>query len=91
MFAGWPCFGGEDFQKLQRIGAQLEASIAEQVADHPHLVCLLDALYDQPSGLSYLAYRFAGVELNKGLVRSLGVASSGSPSTACLASSACTQ
>ena len=53
------------FQRAQRVDAQLEASIAEQVAGHPHLVCLLDALYDRASSVSYLAYRFAGVELHK--------------------------
>ena len=41
------------------------ASIAEQVGDHPHLACLLDAVLNPQSGQSYLFYRYGCAPLNE--------------------------
>ena len=51
------------FKSSQHTCALQEASIAEHVAHHPHLVCLLDAVQNPKTGASYLVYGHGGVPL----------------------------
>ena len=55
------------FQKEKLWNALAEASVAEQVAGHPHLVRLVDGIVDPATKISYLVYEFAGADLTQHL------------------------
>ena len=51
------------FERGKLFNALAEASVAEQVAGHPHLVRLVDGIVDPATTITYLVYEFAGVDL----------------------------